>query len=237
MNAVSSVKPPLHDCLYNIRHNTKHQYINLGRLRTRHGVNITRTPWVEVSSLPIPDTTYPKKEPMSPPRIRHCRLPHSPKHPGTDSGEDPHHQKLCKCTFDHVHKVLFPPRDEVEHDTPIEHPLIGAYRYDTCMHLCPYSLCRRYHEVGRGQPLTYPSPDTVSHICSPFPDLVVSCPSPFKFSQDPCFLFFNPVQFCIGMRVYLVDRGLDPTLYRQGILAYRYRTKRRNRIGQKLVEF
>ncbi len=38
-------------------------------------MNLTRTPWVEVPSLPIPDT-YPKKEPMSPPRIRHCRLPH-----------------------------------------------------------------------------------------------------------------------------------------------------------------
>ena len=53
------------------------------RLRARHGVNITRTPWSVVPSLAIPDTTYPKKEPMSPPRIRHYRLPHSPKHPRT----------------------------------------------------------------------------------------------------------------------------------------------------------
>jgi hypothetical protein len=83
-------------CLYNIRNNTKHKYINLVRLRARHGVNITRTPWVVSSSLPIPDTTYPKKEPMSPPRIRHYRLPHSPKQPGTDAGEDPHHQKPRK---------------------------------------------------------------------------------------------------------------------------------------------
>jgi len=64
------------DCLYNIRHNTEHKYINLGCLRARHAANITRTPWAAVPSLPIPDTTYPKKEPMSPPRIRHCRLPH-----------------------------------------------------------------------------------------------------------------------------------------------------------------
>ncbi len=125
------------DYLYNIRHNTEHKYKNLGRLRARHGVNITRTPWVTVSSLPIPDTTHPKKEPMSPPRIRHYRLPHSPKHPGTDAGEDPYHQKLRKCTVEHAHKSLFPPRDETEHDTPIVYRLIGAYHYDTCMHLCP----------------------------------------------------------------------------------------------------
>ncbi len=131
------------DCLYNIRHNTEHKYI-------KHGVNITQTPWTTVSSLPIPDTTYPKKEPMSPPRIRHCRLPHSPKHPGTDTGEDPHHQKASKCTVDHAHKALFPPRDEVEHDTPIVHRLIGAYRYDSCIHLCQYGPCRRCRGVDRG---------------------------------------------------------------------------------------
>ncbi len=141
------------------------------------------------SSLPIPDTTYPKIEPMSPPRIRHYRLPHSPKHPGTDAGEDPHHQKLRKCTVEHAHKALFPPRDEVEHDSPIVHQLIGAYHYDTCMHLCPYSPRRRCREVGRGQPLTDPSSGAMSRICSPFPVLVASCPPPFKFAQEPCFLF------------------------------------------------
>ena len=51
------------DCLYNIRHNTEHKYINLDCLRARHAVNITRTPWSVTSSLPIPDTTYPKNEP------------------------------------------------------------------------------------------------------------------------------------------------------------------------------
>jgi hypothetical protein len=46
---------------------------------------------------------------MCPPRIRHCRLLHSPKHPGTDAGEDLHHQNPHKCTVEHAHKVLFPP--------------------------------------------------------------------------------------------------------------------------------
>ena len=41
-------------------------------LRARHEVNTTRTPWDASPSLPIPDTTYPKKEKMTPPRIRHC---------------------------------------------------------------------------------------------------------------------------------------------------------------------
>jgi hypothetical protein len=102
-----------------------------GRLRERHGVNITQTAWTVAPSLPISDTTYPKKEPMSPPRIRHCKLPHSPKHPGTDTGEDPHHQKPHKCMVEHAHKALLQPRDEVEHDAPTAHRLIGAYAYDT----------------------------------------------------------------------------------------------------------
>jgi hypothetical protein len=157
-------------------------------------VNITRTLWAAAPSLPIPDATYPKKEPMSPPRIRHCRLPHSPKHPGTDAGEDPHHQKPHEITVEQPRKALLPPRDETEHDTPIEHRLIGAYHYDTCIHLCPYSPHRRCRGVGRGQPLTDPSPDTIPRICSPFPKLVASCPPTFKCAQDPLFLFFP--SFC-----------------------------------------
>ncbi len=127
---------------------------------------------------------------MSLPRIRHYRLPHSPKYPGTVAGEDPHHQKPRKCAVENVHKVLFPPSDEAEHDAPIVHPLIGAYRYDTCMHLCPYSPRRRCRGVGRGQPLTDPSPRTIPRICSPFPTLVVSCPPPFKFDQESHVSFF-----------------------------------------------
>jgi hypothetical protein len=71
---------------------------------------------------------------------------------------------------------------------PIVHLLIGAYHYDTCMHLCPYTPHRRCHGVGRGQPLTDPSPDTIPFICSPLPTLVVSCPPPLKFAQEPCFV-------------------------------------------------
>jgi hypothetical protein len=54
-------------CLYNIRHNTEHKYINLGCLRTRHETNITRSPWVAAPSLPIPDTTYPPKKTVTVP--------------------------------------------------------------------------------------------------------------------------------------------------------------------------
>ncbi len=177
------------DYLYNISHNTKHKYINLVRLRTRHGVNI---PWIPLTVTPsLPDTTYSKKEPMFPPKIRHYRLPHSPKDPAKYAGEDPHHQKSLKCTVEHAHKSLFPPCDEVEHDTPIAHRLIGSYRYDTCMHLCPYVQSRRFRGVVRGQPLTDPSPVTMPRICSPFPVLVTSWPPPFKFAQESCFLFFS----------------------------------------------
>ena len=48
------------------------------------------------------------------------QTPSSPNHPGTDTGEDPH-----------------------------EHRLIGAYHYDTCIHLCPYTPYRRCRGVGR----------------------------------------------------------------------------------------
>ena len=128
---------------------------------------------------------------MSPPRILLCRRPHSPKHPGTDAGEDPHHQKPHEITVEHAHKALLPPRDEAEHDAPIAHRLIGAYRYDTCMHLCPYAPRRRCRGVGRGQPLTDPSPGTIPRICSPVPALVASCPPPFKFTQEPLFFFLR----------------------------------------------
>ena len=63
------------DCSYNMRHNTEHKYINLGCLRVRHAANITRTPWTVAPSLPIPDTTYPKKEPMSPPEQTREKTP------------------------------------------------------------------------------------------------------------------------------------------------------------------
>ncbi len=127
---------------------------------------------------------------MSLPRIRHCRLPHSPKHPGTVTGEDPHHQRPRKCTVENAHKVLFPPCDEAEHDVPIDHPLIGAYHYDTCMHLCPYSPRRRCRGVGRGQPLTDPvrEPSLTSIPHSPSWWRVALLPS--NSTKRHMFLFF-----------------------------------------------
>ena len=146
-------------------------------------------------SPPIPDTTYPKKEPMSPPRIRHYRLPHSPKHPGTDAGEDPHHQMTREITVDHTHKGLLPPTMP-EHDTTLR-VLLGSIRHETSTSVS--SARRRRHGVARGQPLTDPSPGTIPHICSPFPVLVASCPSPFQFTQEP--LFFPWSSSCVHFHV------------------------------------
>ena len=47
------------------------------------------------------------------------------KHPGTDTGEDPHHQNPREITVDHAHKSLLPPYDEADHDALIAHRLIG----------------------------------------------------------------------------------------------------------------
>ena len=139
-----------------------------------------------------PDTTYPQKRSTVSNQNPTLQTPSSPKHPGTDSREDPHHQMTREITVDHTHKSLLPPCDEAEHDTPISHRLIGTYHYDTFMHLYPYTPHRRRHGVVRGQPLTDPSPGTIPHICSPSPDLVVSCPPPFKFTQEPlCFFLLR----------------------------------------------
>jgi hypothetical protein len=44
----------------------------------------------------------------------------------------------CACrTVEDAHEVLFPPRDEAEDDAPIGNRLIGVYRYETSIHLCP----------------------------------------------------------------------------------------------------
>jgi hypothetical protein len=119
------------------------------------------------------------------------QTPSSQKHPGTDSGEDLHHQKPREITVDHPHKVLLPPRDEADHDAPIAHRLIGAYH---CIHLCQYTPCRRCRGVGRGQPLTDPSPGTIPRIWSPFSTLSESCQPPFRFTQEPL-LFFSSYLF------------------------------------------
>ena len=97
-------------------------------------------------SLPIPIPPTPKKTTVSYQNPT-LQTPSSPKHPGTDAREVPHHQMTREITVDHAHKVLLLPREEAEHDTPIEHRLIGAYLYDTCMHWCPYTPHRRCHGV------------------------------------------------------------------------------------------
>jgi hypothetical protein len=51
--------------------------------------------------------------------------------------QDPHHQMTCEITVEDSHKGLLPPCDETDHDAPIVHRLMGTYRYDTCMLLCP----------------------------------------------------------------------------------------------------
>ena len=160
------------DCLYNIEI----------RAVWRADIECTkiRTPWAEAPSLPIPIPPTPKKTTVSYQNPT-LQTPSSPKHPGTDVREDPHHQMTREITVEHAHKTLLPPRDEAEHDTPITHRLIGAYRYDTYMHLCPYAPHRRRHGVGRGQPVTDPSPGTIPHICSPSPSLVVSYPGSMFF--------------------------------------------------------
>ena len=126
----------------------------------------------------------PKKKTMSPPRLEPETVdPLIPKAPRNRRERRPPSSEPREITVEHAHKALLPPRDEAEHDAPIAHRLIGAYRFDTCMHLCPYAPRRRRHGVVRGQPLTDPSPGTIPHICSPSPALVTSCPSPFRFTQ------------------------------------------------------
>jgi hypothetical protein len=160
----------------------------LGCLRSRHAANITVSPWTEEPSQTSHSRYHlPKNRTNVSSQNLLCRRPHSRKHPGTDAGEDPHHQKPHEITVEPVHKSLLPPCDEAEHDAPIVYRLIGTYRYDTCMHLCPYGPRRRCRGVGRGQPLTDPSPGTIPRICSPFPALVSSCPTPFKYTQEPFF--------------------------------------------------
>jgi hypothetical protein len=114
------------DCLYNIRHNTEHKYINLGRLRGYH--------------LPKKRTNVPSQNPT-------LQTPSFPKAPRNRLGRRPPSSEVAQ-----MYKTLFPPCDEVEHDSPIAHRLIGSYHYDTFIHLCPYAPSRRtvgWSEVNR----------------------------------------------------------------------------------------
>ena len=135
-------------------------------LKARHVVNITRTPW-EIEKLEHRDAFSSRYH--LPKKKNHCLLPES----------DTEDSLIPQST------------PEQTQDTPITYRLIGAYRYHTCIHLCPYTPRRRCHGVGRGQPVTDPSPGTMTHICSPCPDLTTICPSLFKFDQESCFFFLT----------------------------------------------
>ncbi len=111
-------------------------------------MNITRTQWVTVPSLPIPDTTYLKKRTTVSSQNPTLQTPSSPKHPGTDVREDPPHQKSCEITVEYDHKALLPPTKS-EHDATLR-ALLGSFR----------------HKAST---------------------LVASCPSHFKFAQEPFF--------------------------------------------------
>ena len=123
-------------------------------LKTRHVVNITRTPLASAPSLPIPDTTYPKKRTTISSQKPTLQTPSSPKHPGTDTREVPLHQKSHEITVEHAHKGLLPPTSP-EHDTTLC-VLFGSIRHESSTSVS--STHRRHHGVGRGQSLTDPSP-------------------------------------------------------------------------------
>jgi hypothetical protein len=114
------------------------------------------------------------------------QTPSSPKHPGTDAREDPPHQKPREITVEHAHKALLPPT-KPEHDATVR-ALLGSFRHEASTSVS--SARRRRHGVGRGQPLTDPSPGTIPQICSPSPALAASCPPPFRFHSRAIVFFF-----------------------------------------------
>ena len=150
-------------------------------------MNITRTPWFEEPRFSShPRYHLPKKRTTVSYQNPTLQTPSSPKHPGTDAGEDPHHQKTREVNVEHDHKALFPPT-KPEHDTHLRSVhvacLLDLFRHDTSTSVS--SAHRRRHGVDRGQPLTDPSPDTIPRIFSPFPVfLTESYPPPFKFAQE-----------------------------------------------------
>jgi hypothetical protein len=109
----------------------------LGCLKTRHAVNITRTPWTAAPSLPIPDTTYPNKRTTVSSQNPILQTPSSPKHPGTDAREDTPHQKPREITVEHATKALLPPT-KPEHDATLC-AFLGSVRHE---------VASFRHEVG-----------------------------------------------------------------------------------------
>jgi hypothetical protein len=76
-------------------------------------MNITRTPWSAAPSLPscfpfpIPPTQKKKQCLLPEPDTVDSRT-HSPQHPGTDTGEDHHHEITDEITDECAHKSLLP---------------------------------------------------------------------------------------------------------------------------------
>jgi hypothetical protein len=176
------------DCLYNIRHSTEQKYINFGLFEdaTCSEPNPNSMGHGAFSSL----SRYhlPKKRTNVSSQNPTLQTPSSPKHPGTDAREDPPHQKPREITVDHSHKALLPPTNP-EHDATLR-VLLGSFRHEASTSVS--SARRRRHGVGRGQPLTDPSPGTIPQICSPSPTLSASCPPPFRFTQELLFFFELP---------------------------------------------
>ena len=107
------------------------------------------------------------------------QTPSSPKHPGTDAGEDPHHQNRANVRMSMLIKPSFHQRSR---RTTHKCVFLGSFRHEASTSVS--SARRRRHGVGRGQPFTDPSPSTIPHICSPSPALEASCPPPFNLYYD-----------------------------------------------------
>ena len=151
-------------------------------------MNLTRTAWAAAPSLPIPDTTYPKKEPMSPPRIRHCRLPHPQSTPEQTREKTPLIRSRAKLRLSMLIKPSFHQRSR----NTTRPARLARLLPPRSQHVTPVSSARRRrHGFGRGQPLTDPSPGTIPQICSPSPALAASCPPPFRF-HSRAIVFFCP---------------------------------------------
>jgi hypothetical protein len=88
-------------------------------------------------------------------------------------------------TVEYDHKTLLPPTKS-EHDTTLW-SLFDSFHHEANTSVS--SACRHRHGVGRGKPLTDPSPGTIPLICSPSPSFVTSYPPPFKFTHHTFFFF------------------------------------------------
>ena len=61
--------------------------------------------------------------------------------------------------------------------------LLGSFRHEVRTSVT--SVRRRCHGVGRGQPLTDPSPGTIPHICSPKMTLLYTRTLPLRPDEGP----------------------------------------------------